>query len=778
MISDNHVIKHRKLYMALPVLLALLFLVPLRHSRINTDLNTYLPDDIPAKIKQDTLEKIFGKTEMVVLIFEAPDVLNKATLERISNLDRAFRKMPEFRSVLSLFSSRHVHSEDGAMVVDPAVRKIPVTDSERESLRDDLSRNELVSGVFVSADFRYALVMLNPAEGVKDATVFELINGQLTRYPGEERVHINGMPYLRYQIQKIAIKDLAVLMPLGLIIMILFLYFSFGEKRGVMLPLSVVAMSIILSMGLIPLLGWEFSLVAVLIPIIMIAVANNYAVHLVARYQEFNAIHNNWPMEQIVDESLVRLKKPILMTGLTTIFGIMGLVTYVMLPTKQIGVVASVGVAFALILSLTYVPAILSRMRKGKVQKSFSGQKQAPVDKMLAWAGNTATLYPKFTIAAFVLAFVLAGLGIFRLQAGINHEKMMPRHHNLRTSTEILNSSFNGNKYITLMFEGDIKDPALLGNMDHYKKELEKLPEVGKVTSLADIILLISRSLNEAGDSLYDVIPGSRDAVAQYIELYMMGGDPEDFEQLVDFNYTRALVNIQFSADDLKAFNRVLDRIDELTRDDPFFRLEAGSSVVEKQLAESIIQGQWSSVTFAFTAIVIVIALIFRSLFAGLLGIVPLVFCLVCNFGLMGWFGLELDIATSLLSSVAIGIGVDYTIHFFWRYKTEMESGADHATSIRHTLRTTGRGITINAFSVMIGFAVLFLSGLIILKTFAFLIIFSLLLCLVCALVLIPAICMVTKPVFLKTHQAMTGEKGRYRKPVSEPSVQEKVPVP
>jgi len=115
----------------------------------------------------------------------------------------------------------------------------------------------------------------------------------------------------------------------------------------------------------------------------------------------------------------------------------------------------------------------------------------------------------------------------------------------------------------------------------------------------------------------------------------------------------------------------------------------------------------------------------------------------------MGWLGFQLDIGNSLLSSIAIGIGVDYTIHLFWRLKYELSLGRSYVEAIQNTLTTTGRGIAINAISVIVGFAVLFFSGMMILKTFAFLIIFSLLLCLLCALILIPAITIITKPKFL-----------------------------
>ena len=179
-----------------------------------------------------------------------------------------------------------------------------------------------------------------------------------------------------------------------------------------------------------------------------------------------------------------------------------------------------------------------------------------------------------------------------------------------------------------------------------------------------------------------------------------------------------------------------------------YAKYQAGISIVEKDMAMSIIKGQIYSLALAMITIILLLWIIFKSFRTGLLGTVPLIFTLSYNFGLMGWLGIELDIATSLLSSIAIGIGIDYTIHLFWRIKSEIENGKNMSEAITICLTTTGRGIAINAISVILGFSVLFLSGILILKTFALLIIFSLLLCLICALILVPSI-LKLKPIFI-----------------------------
>jgi len=184
-----------------------------------------------------------------------------------------------------------------------------------------------------------------------------------------------------------------------------------------------------------------------------------------------------------------------------------------------------------------------------------------------------------------------------------------------------------------------------------------------------------------------------------------------------------------------------------------------GYCLIDQEMANSIIRGQIYSLIFAIVIIAILLVIIFRSVVAGLLGSFPLIYTLIAMFGTMGWLGIKLDIATAMLSSIAIGVGVDYTIHFFWRYKYEMLQGNTPRESVMNTLTTTGRGITINALSVVLGFAVLFISSFLTIKYFAYLIIFSIIVCLFGALVLMPAISILFRPKFLERKESVKHKK-------------------
>jgi hypothetical protein len=723
--------------------------IPLFNIRINPDLGSYMPDSMISKVNNKIISEIFGSEETLLIILESEDVLQAKTLERIQYLSNAFSKRNEFEQVISLFQSKNIRSEAGAMVVDPVIGEIPKTASETEKLRAEIKANDLASGLVVSEDFRYALIILTTNLTVPDKALMASVRETLNAFPGDEKVYVTGQAYLRDEANDKIGRDIMILLPIGLIVMLFFLWISFREIKAVLLPFSVVVFSILISMALIPVFGWELSLIGILIPIMMIAIANNYGVHVIAGYQELNARQPERPMFKIIHEVVEYLKSPVILCGLTTIVGTLGLVVHLLLPASQMGVVAAVGIGFALLLSLTYIPAVMSMMRKVKPHKSLGEKPSGFFHHILHRFSALVVSHPTRIIAFFVLFFTVCALGIFRMGIAPDSNKVLPENHEFNEAIAIADKYFGGNKVINIMFTGDAKDPELLKRLDNYESKLKKIPEVGRTASLATLIKKMSIALNDFDDPAYDAIPESRDAVAQYLELYGMSADISDFERFVDFDFTSTLLTIQYQASGLSQVNDLLKEIDKMLINEPSPYIVGGLSLIDKEISESVKTGQYYSLIFAFLAILILLSLIFKSMVAGLLGSMPLVFAVFCTFGLMGWVGIELNIVTALLSSISIGLGVDFTIHVFWRLKNELKREETWHAAIKKTIIGIGRGISINAFSVILGFSVLFLSAFPFIQSFAFLIILSLLLCLVSALILVPAFCMILKPKFL-----------------------------
>lgn len=727
---------------------------PLLRVEINADLETYLPDRMPAIVRNNQLEELFGRNEPLLICFGSEDVLQATTLERIRKVSQELERQDAFGQVLSLFQTRRISSSDGMMQVDPAIRRIPKDEEAREVLRQELLDNELAAGLVVSEDFSQALIMAGVQVMHQDQELMALVDSVLQLYPGSEEVFVTGQPVLRAEANEQVGRDLMILLPIAILVMLLFLWLTFKEGKGMVLPFAVVVISIVFSMGLIPLFGWELSIIGVIIPILLIATANNYGVHYIARYQELNAAHPEWSMQKITAEAGAYLKHPVVLTGLTTMAGIMGLLAHILHPAKQMGVVTALGIGLALLLSLTFLPAWLSLMKKGRPHHDLLESQTGRMNRLLTSVGLLNICCPRLILLSFGTFFILAGSGLFRLQVAADFDHILPARHSFNRANAIMNDQFGGAKTLEVMFEGDMKDPDILRHMDQYASEIKQLEGVGQVSSLAAVIRLMSQAVFSPDEAGYDRIPDTRAAVAQLLELYNMSGDPDDFSRIVDFHYEHALLTVQFQGDGLERINAIEQTIEELTRSDPHVTGIAGFSLVEKELSEQVARGQVYSLLFAFAAIFMLLIVIFRSLKAGWLGILPLLFAVFSTFGCMGWLGIELNIVTALMSSISIGLGVDYTIHLFWRLKTETAQGASLEAAMARSLVTTGRAISINAFAVIAGFAVLLFSSFPIIQTFGGLIILSIACCLIFALMGIPALLLLVNPSFLYAYSS------------------------
>jgi len=745
------VVRYRWYIIVATLLIVCAAVIPLFNIRINPDLESYMPESMESKQNNKIINDVFGNNEVLLIVFKSEDVINSGTLARIKSVSESFDELPEITQVYSLFKAKSISSIDGSMVVNPLVSDLPENTKGFESLRAEIAKNEMAYGLVVSKDFKYSLIILGSDKSLSDRELMDKVDSVLSIHSGNEEVFITGQPYLRNDAYYKIGRDIMVLLPVGLVVMLLVLLVSFRDVRAVSLPFLVVVFSILISMAMIPVFGWDLSLIGVLIPIMMIAIANNYGVYFIARYQDINSSHPDMSVNKIVQKSTDYLVTPVFLCGLTTIFGIMGLVAHLLIPARQMGVIAGIGISFALISSLLFIPAVLSLLKKGKPHKDLSHHAHTFFPTILLKTAKWLTSKPRMVVGLFLLIFIVLGSGVFLLKVAPDSNKVLPASHDFNIAVDISDRYFGGSKMINVLFSGDILDPGLLQNIEEIEHELKSLPGVGSVTSITDIIRNISKALNDSSDIGYDKIPASREAVAQYLELYLMSGDAEDIERFVDFNQTNTLMNVQFRAESIDDINLISEKIRQLLNDYTLNCVIGGPSLIEKELSESVKTGQYYSLLAAFLAIVLLLSLIFRSFKAGIIGSLPLVFAVFCTFGLMGWLGIELDIVTALLSSISIGLGVDFTIHIFWRIKWELSRGNDYRQSIIAALRTIGRGIVINAFSVMGGFAVLFLSAFPLIKTFAFLIIISLFLCLISALIFIPALCYILKPSFLNS---------------------------
>ncbi|MCF6238439.1 MAG: MMPL family transporter, partial [Candidatus Marinimicrobia bacterium] len=304
---------------------------------------------------------------------------------------------------------------------------------------------------------------------------------------------------------------------------------------------------------------------------------------------------------------------------------------------------------------------------------------------------------------------------------------------------------------MSVVVEGDIKSPSVLKQIDAIQDYLNDKDGVGYTLAITDFVKLMNQSMN-GGDPAYYTIPDSRELVSQYLLLYSWESSDGYLDAYVDYEYGMAQIVVRMNTMDvyhMVDIQRDLDiYLDENISVDNQPKSE-GYAVLLGNLMPMMVKGQTRSLILSVVLAALVTGLVFRSLAAALISAMPLAFAIAGVFGLMGYSGVYLNTATSMLSSIMIGIGIDYTIHFLFRFRTEIHHGLNDEEAIIKTLSTTGQGIIINGFSVMVGFAVCMLSTFTPIYFFGWLISVSIFMCLVAALTLLPVVLILTRPKFI-----------------------------
>jgi len=741
--------KYRYLVIILSVAICLGGLAMLPQMRTDPDIRNYIPPEMESSINTDRIEEEFGLQDMLMIVFRDSCILTPENLRRIRKTDRQIEDLRSVDNTISLFNTRRIYGDRGMMIVDPAISRFPESNKDIEIIKNQLRDNPLAMGIVVSDDFTMSAIAATISKDTDENIILAEIDSVISANPGSAEVYFGGLPYIRQAIKKDVRRDGLTLVPIALIIMLGFLWLAFREWKGMVLPFTIVVISIAFAMGLVPLLGWKLSILSLIIPIMLIAVANDYGIHMIAKYQELVSENNTDSNDTIVGNMVRKLRLPVIFTGLTTIAGILGLLAHAIIPARQVGILASAGIALAVLLSLFFLPAWLSLLPKSKPLVGGDKISNSLLDRSLARLSHIVTERPKrVIIISAVLTLLFAG-GILFIKVDGNQENFFPSKHPVKQASMLINKHFGGSQAISVMIEGDIKDPALLKTMNSWTEEIKSMDGVGNSYSIATVLREMTKALYNENEAGYDRIPDSRQAVAQILEIYNMSGDPDDFDRLVAFDYSKAHLMVRFEDPATELIRKAVKRINAMAENDNIDVMIGGYAYIMLQFSDKILMGQVNSLIFAVIVVLVLLTIILRSFKGGLISTIPILASVIFLLGFMGISGIALDPATALLSSIMIGVGIDYVIHFLWRYKSELVF-LNHSEAVIKTLRTTGRGIVYNALSVMAGFSVLVFSGFTSIRFFGYLVLISIGVCLVSALFVVPSILLVFKPSFVE----------------------------
>ncbi len=757
------IIKYRWVIISVCLVLGISFGVLIPFSKTDPEIRNYVPTTMKSKIETDKIEKEFGVQDMIVLLFSDSTILTTGNLKQIKEIDRDISKLTGVTNRISPFTVRTIKSSESSMVADPLIRRIPTDSTGMLQLKDEILKNRFARDIVISSDMTSASITatINNAEAEK--VTLHKVDSIISNHPGTTQVLKGGLPYIRQHVLTDVKKDALILVPLALLIMLLILKFTLGEWKSVFMPFSVVLLSTGISMGLIPLLGWKMSIISLLVPIILVAVANNYGIYLVARFQELSIQGGIDSRSKMIKALLGSLNMPILFSGLTTIAGILGLLTHSIIPARHVGILAAIGVTAALVMSLFFVPALIYLRGEGRAGFKPLKVKTDRFNRFLNSLSKMIVRHPGRIIVAFAVSTLIISSGIFLIKIETNQEKYFPKNNPLRMASDVISKKFGGSQTISVMISGDIKDPVIMKGIDNITQNVEKLDGVGQVFSISQAVREMSKAIYTAEESNYDKIPETRESIAQMFELYNMSGDPDDFKQMMNLENSKAHILIRLSNPENSVINNVKSTINKLTNDLPAEITVGGYAIIMADFAGSVVRGQISSLLFALITVLVLLAIIFRSFKGGIIGSIPLAASILILFGFMGLTGIALDGATALLSSIMIGVGVDFTIQYIWCFNIQIINGLTYEEATKASMSTIGRSIIINACSVMAGFSALMFSGFTSIRFFGYLVIISIGSCLLGALILIPAIIMKFRPGFIERNMNKSKIK-RYEK--------------
>jgi predicted RND superfamily exporter protein len=417
---------------------------------------------------------------------------------------------------------------------------------------------------------------------------------------------------------------------------------------------------------------------------------------------------------------------------------------------------------FAMAVSVTFIPACLALLKP----PAAAAREQAANDRTARFLAGVARFNDRHrlvALAAGVLCVAAALAGFPRLRLETNVINFFRESDPVRQVIGRISTQFGGTITIRTIIEapveGSILRPEYLRQMQEYQRFLEGFDRVGNTLSIADMVKDMNQALHE-GDPAYDVLPDTRDGAEQLFFVYSMGSRPDEFEGLIDATHTMAVVTARLRQVDARnealgtgETARILEEIQRYiaAHFSPELKVTpTGRAQDIVRTSDYIVRGLIRSMATAIVPIWLLAALIFRSPAAGFFGIVTTAVGLTLNFGVMGWLGIPLDIATTLISSIAIGIGVDDAMHYLLRMRRAVRAGeTDHSRAMAVTIREAGRAIVFTSATMVLGFSIFTVASFRPVVYFGGLTALSMITTSVAALFIVPVLLLLARPRFL-----------------------------
>ncbi|MDH5717750.1 MAG: efflux RND transporter permease subunit [Spirochaetia bacterium] len=705
-------------------MITVVFFVFLRaNGRMETDLDKYMPQEHPAFVYSDKAEKWFDiKDGIIIAVENKQGIYNSGTLSKVKELTKELQKMKEIepRDVTSLYTADNILGTDEGLDVKAFYKRVPETETELKELQENIKGNDMVFGRLVSTDETVTVIVARIDDDVFSQEFYHRILETVKKYNEPEILHVAGRPIVEGTMAYLGPKDMKKMIPVVLVVIVLVLFLLLRNFKSTLLTVLVVFFSVIWAFGLMAALNVPAYAVSSMIPVMLIAIGVADGIHMYSHLHIYLKDNTQATKSEAVFDMVKEMWKPVVMTSVTTAVGFISLLSSEVYPIKYFGLFTAFGVLTAMAVSLLLIPAGILVFGLPKVKE----RKSTDETKTKKWESDFHGIISKFlirnktiTLAATILILIVSAYGMSKIWINSSFLDKFERNSDIVLTDKFINEHFGGTSTLNVILEAKkenaFKNPDVLLQMSKIQIDLEEnLSEVGGSFSLSDYIQRMNQVMN-SDKKEFNTIPDSETLIAQYLLLYEMSGDPNNLWEVVSEDYKKANLTFQLKNDNSKALNAAIGRI-EKSRE--FFESRgitmkyAGSGYKGLVFTDLILEGQIKSVIISLFIVIGLLALMFKNITIGLIGSIPIVITTVISFGIMGLLDIPLSTTTALLASIAIGIGIDYAVHFIERYKIYARETENREKTIRLTMLHSGRAIMFNAFVVIMGFLVLTVS--------------------------------------------------------------------
>ena len=748
------------------------FLQPLT---IDTDPENMLSEDAPVRVRHDELNKVFDVYDFVVVGVvnenHPQGVFNPQDLSNIKALTDTAKTLSYDVRVDNEMTTQRVIAQDiiapsmvdnietktpGTVSFQWLMREAPQNDEQAARIRDQALNIPMYNGTLISEDGK-SLALYYPISHKKISHSVEQDLQQLIQSFEETgaQYHITGLPVAEDRFGAEMFFQMAVSAPLAMLCVFLLLWLFFGHVRIILISLLAAMVSVICTMALLVISGQTVHIMSSMIPIFIIPIAVLDDIHILSDfYDKYTPDKSRF---EIVKEVMADLWRPMWYTTLTTAAGFASLMLTPIPPVQVFGLFVAIGVFAAWFFTVTLLPAYFMSLPDkaledfGALQKKGGGHEkdQSFLGRFLRFAGPYSGHHAKSIVAITLILLAWAGFGMSKIEVNDNPIKWFEPSHEIRVADRVINENFAGSymAYLHLQPENDgnepLKDPALLNYLDNMARDLETKSEIiGKVSGLSDIVKTVHRELFGKEDAYR--IPDSRQAVAQTLLTYQNSHRPDDIFTFTTPDYSQASLWFQLKSGDNKHMEAVERQVAQyMQQNPPPMALKPewfGLTYINLVWQEKMVTGMLKAFLGSFVVVLILTSLLFRSPGWGLLAMIPLTVTVATIYGAVGWAGKDYDMPTAVLSSLSLGLAVDYAIHFLARAREMFARKGEWEPALQSMYEEPARAITRNVIVVGVGFLPLLAAHLVPYQTVGILISSILILAGATSLIILPAL--------------------------------------